>query len=501
MKISECPVVVQFDYIKLTYQDSEKSVLRKIELCKPNYVFYEKSPNKIFWLKSSELLILLNEQQTWTEVLALMRPCEGLVDQNSPFESLWGEGSIKDLVIIGNSGQITGYCELAHSNFQLFEYLVNVEAEKKSFLDKMEQKDDFINILSHDIRNPIGIISVCCDYMLSLAENTDTPGSKNKYVEFIKRIKNNVKRSNMLVQSLLELGKTNNAPELSLEDVYLPDFIQMTVQNNQFLANSKSIELKCENLEEITAPIDQKKIQQIVENLTGNAIKFTERNKKIHFSLTMECIDEVEYACISVRDEGRGIPKDKLDTLFQKFSQGDQEIAKELGIGLGLFIIKQFTDLHNGKIVVDSIEGKGTTFTVKIPHAYFGTQSTPIDKKNSKVLVVDDDEDIRYLVQMIISEMGYDYLEAENGEEAFEKYKLHKPDLVISDIRMPKLDGLELLQKIKKDNPNVPCILMSGYYDKTEINHIKKVFHPELIIGKPFVKEEFRELLEQKFFS
>ncbi|NRA44057.1 MAG: hybrid sensor histidine kinase/response regulator [Oligoflexales bacterium] len=501
MKPSECSDLFRFDFIRVDKNDTLQTIEAKIDLCKPHHVFYERSKNEVLSVKASDLLQRLNKHKSLDKAFENLNTCIS-IGVDTELEQLFEqEASQGKVAIFRNDSELRGYLEIDHGNQNLLESFQRLKLDKQNLEEKIDQKDEFIGILSHDIRNPLGIISVCCDYMLSLAENTDTRGGKNKYIEFVKRIKNNVKRSNMLVQSLLEVGKSKGASQIQVEDVYLPKFLSLTVQNNQFLANSKEIQLVCGELEEITAPIDQKKIQQVIENLTGNAIKFTPRKKKIHYSVCLETIDGIDYACISVRDEGRGIPQDKINNLFEKYSQGDQAIAKELGVGLGLFIVKQFTDLHQGKISINSREGEGTSFVIKLPHAFKGRHTRPIDSNNLKILVADDDEDIRYLVQMVISDLGYEFIEAENGEVAFEKYQLHKPDLIVSDIRMPKLDGLELLQKVKQIDPKIPYILMSGYYDQAETLNIQKVFHPDLMVTKPFVKEEFQELLNQKFFS
>ncbi|MFK7824651.1 MAG: hybrid sensor histidine kinase/response regulator [Oligoflexales bacterium] len=501
MKLSDYSDLISCDFIKVSKDDTEQKITEKISLCKPNYIFIENPNFNYSWINTRELLLLLREHGDLAKAWESASSCNFIADDAHLDNFLSSRTPASDIVVVKQGEEIRGYIPLNEYNCQVLSLIFDLNTDKKLLQDQIDQKDEFIGILSHDIRNPLGIISVCCDYMLSLAENSSTPQGKNKYIEFVKRIKNNVKRSTMLVQSMLELGKSKTASEVHVEDVYLPEFLKLTVQNSQFLANSKGIELVCSELTEITAPIDQKKIQQVIENLTGNAIKFTQRNKKIHYSLALETIDQIDYACIKVRDEGRGIPQEKIDTLFEKYSQGDQSIAKELGVGLGLFIVKQFTDMHQGKISITSKEGEGTTFEIKLPHAFQGSKSRPIDADNLKVLVADDDEDIRYLVQMVISDMGFDFIEAENGEVAFEKYKLHKPSLIISDIRMPKLDGLELLQKVKEIDPKIPYILMSGYYDQTETNNIKKVFHPDLMVSKPFVREEFRDLIVQKFFS
>ena len=500
MKLSKCQALLAFDYVKVGMGDSRQTIKERINLCRPRYILLEQANADLCWIEVSELLSLLNDAYDFKEVYANATQCQFITEDVHIEQLFSAKLSPAKLAFLKKDGRVNGYVELSLSNEQLAHQIISLNLDKQLLEEKIEQKDEFVGILSHDIRNPLGIISVCCDYMLSLAENTHAAGGKNKYIEFVKRIKNNVKRSNMLVQSLLEIGKSKDSKNIHTEDVYLPKFIALTVQNSQFLANSKEIELVCDDLAEISAPIDSKKIQQVIENLTGNAIKFTPRKKKIHYSLAMETIEGIDYACIKVRDEGRGIPKEKIDNLFEKYSQGDQAIAKELGVGLGLFIVKQFTDLHHGKISITSEEGEGTSFTIKLPHAFKGSHTRSIDSNNLKILVADDDEDIRYLVQMVISDLGYEYIEAENGEVAFEKYQLHKPDLIVSDIRMPKLDGLELLQKVKQIDPKIPYILMSGYYDQTEAQNIKKVFHPDLLVNKPFVKEEFKELLDQKFF-
>ena len=313
---------------------------------------------------------------------------------------------------------------------------------------QLRQKEDFTNIVSHDLRNPLGVISICCDYLLSFQgdEGEDlSPLQK----EFVERILSNSKRALSLVQGLLDLAKTKSGAHLNFETVDASDYLQGIVNDFKYLAQEKGIEVVLEPTPPIEVSVDPSKFSQILENLLANAIKFSPRGKKIFLSCHNENKSGKWESKFSVRDEGPGIPIEKQQNLFNKFEQGED--GHELGVGLGLFIVSQFAKLHQGRVEVQNNQDAGTTFSVFVPgieerqaiKAHHSLQS-PV-KKRLKVLAVEDDDEILEYLTSTLNELDIDIMTASAEDSAYRLFCENSIDLVVSDLRIPNLDGFELL--------------------------------------------------------
>jgi len=239
---------------------------------------------------------------------------------------------------------------------------------------------------------------------------------------------------------------------------------------------------------------DKSKIDKVVMNLLSNAIKFTPSGGKI----TMNVWDEGENLKFSIADTGIGIPKENLPHIFERFMQVDSSSTREHGgMGIGLSLVKDFVELHGGTVDVKSEVGKGTQFTVTLPRVKIPIQQMTAEKNSAAlqtspikalqedpwstttesqeqemtnqrpdietVLIVDDHPEMRQAVGHVLADQ-YNLLFANNGEEGIQRAQERKPDLIISDIMMPKIDGYGLLKELRSDpqTRNIPIILLTA---------------------------------------
>jgi CheY-like chemotaxis protein/AraC-like DNA-binding protein/anti-sigma regulatory factor (Ser/Thr protein kinase) len=261
------------------------------------------------------------------------------------------------------------------------------------------------------------------------------------------------------------------------------------------LAERKKITFKLNTTEEnLDVYIDEDKVEKVINNLLSNAFKFTQEGGIIELKVSK---DE-EYVNISIQDTGVGIPKEKISKIFDRFYQVDGTHKREYeGTGIGLALSKELIELHKGKIGVESVEGKGTTITISIPlgkkhfkteeiRKYVRVEKTDtdlipesmlfeetkyekfnanaiIETKKLLMLLVEDNSDVRSYIRENM-ENEYTILEAVNGEEGLKKSIEHIPDLIVSDIMMPKMDGFELCEKLKTDErtSHIPVILLTA---------------------------------------
>jgi signal transduction histidine kinase/ligand-binding sensor domain-containing protein/CheY-like chemotaxis protein len=360
------------------------------------------------------------------------------------------------------------------------------EAERLHELDLLKIK--FLTNLSHEFRTPISLILAPADKLLSM--QTDVATSSQVHV-----IKRNAKRLLNLVNQLLDFREMEAQElKLNLAPGDLITFIRDAADSFQYLSERKKIDLQFESEQDhLYASFDHDKVERIVLNLLSNAFKFTyERGSiGIHLSLTAKTGENnKQQLCFKVSDTGIGIPPDKQDKIFERFFQHDNAVdILNQGSGIGLSITKEFVELQGGKILIESTPDIGSTFIVYLPVIPLDIYETPqpesaseqreeVVSENAKVsdqdesltqtlmasiLLVEDNDDFRFYLKDNLKAY-YQILEAANGKEGWQKTLSCHPQLIVSDISMPVMNGIEFSKKIKSDKrtSHIPVILLTA---------------------------------------
>jgi signal transduction histidine kinase/DNA-binding NarL/FixJ family response regulator len=404
-------------------------------------------------------------------------------------ESSFTEDDLSLLSIISaHAGQLIENSKLQQLNFKRIKETerARLETIKLQELDRL--KANFFTNLSHEFRTPLTLI-------LGPAEKISSQTSSNviKDSEVIKR---NSQRLLQLVNQLLDLSRLEAGKmKLEVSEQNIIQLLKGSFLSFASLAERKKITFKLNTTEEnLDVYIDEDKVEKVINNLLSNAFKFTQEGGIIELKVSK---DE-EYVNISIQDTGVGIPKEKISKIFDRFYQVDGTHKREYeGTGIGLALSKELIELHKGKIGVESVEGKGTTITISIPlgkkhfkteeiRKYVRVEKTDtdlipesmlfeetkyekfnanaiIETKKLLMLLVEDNSDVRSYIRENM-ENEYTILEAVNGEEGLKKSIEHIPDLIVSDIMMPKMDGFELCEKLKTDErtSHIPVILLTA---------------------------------------
>ncbi len=371
------------------------------------------------------------------------------------------------------------------------------EAQKLMEVDELKSR--FFSNISHEFRTPITLITGPAGQILELTKD-------ERIKEKISLIHSNADRLNDLVNHLMDLSKIE-ANEMKLqvchEDITM--IIKALLLSFEPLAYKKNISLRSDFPEkQPDAYIDKDKFEKIMINVLSNAFKFTPEGGEVEVSLN-HCSTgfpaaqpDDNFLEISIRDTGIGIPPDRIDKIFDRFYQVEcSHTYEQEGTGIGLALTKELVELHKGKIIVESKEGEGSLFTIILPAGkeyfspdeicekdkdksevkaiYNGEKSEPILKElkldieiisgNGKplVLVVEDNTALRiYIKELLLRD--YAVLEAINGEDGFNKAIAHLPDLILSDIMMPGMDGYQLCEKLNSDErtSHIPLILLTA---------------------------------------
>jgi PAS domain S-box-containing protein len=336
-------------------------------------------------------------------------------------------------------------------------------------------KDDFLATLSHELRTPLNAI-LGWSQLLRLGQRTEVDISQG-----LETIERNARVQTQLIEDLLDMSRiTSGKLRLDIQQLSPITFIEAAIATVRPAANGKEIQLES-ILDPLAGPIrgDPNRLQQVIWNLLSNAIKFTPKGGKVQV-LLQRVNSHLE---VIVSDNGSGISPDFLPFVFDRFRQADPSTTRRYGgLGLGLAIVKQLVDLHGGQVLVKSPgEGLGTAFTVVLPlasiRAHPGEAERPdptmhaaaakfprsADLRGVKVLVVDDEPDSRHLIKQVLEERNAEILTSSSAALAIPLLRETKPDVIISDIGMPDLDGYEFLRLLRSQGDKTPAIALTAF--------------------------------------
>jgi PAS domain S-box-containing protein len=368
-------------------------------------------------------------------------------------------------------------------------------------------KEQFLANISHEIRTPINGIAG----MATLLSQKPGEAEQATYLSAIQSAADNLK---VIINDILDLASIESG-KLKLEQIgfNLNDLLQSLIGTFSHQAREKKIDLRWE-LQDLANKIfvgDPVRLNQILINLITNALKFTHtgsilvkcsvhKQEKKKFQLKFE-----------VADTGIGIPKDKLETIFERFSQADASITRKYGgTGLGLTIVKQLVELQGGVITVTSRVDAGTIFTFILPYqksdvkAIHQSRLQPGSYGNKtlnglKVLLVEDNDINRLYAGSILKTWGCEVETAENGFVAVEKVKNHLFDVVLMDIQMPVMDGLEATKAIRSlANPKnkLPIIALTANATRSEVEKCLAEGMDDCI-SKPFTPDDLFKIISR----
>ena len=404
-----------------------------------------------------------------------------------------------------------------HNEEQLEAQLSIVEMERIKDLDKIKTR--FFSNISHEFRTPLALISGPINRAFKQRSENEAITISNKHFTIIQ---NNTKRLQDLVDQLLDLSKIESGKvHLSLKQGGVIQFLRSIVFSFESMAERENISLNTSFPEEFdSAFYDKDKLEKIVTNILSNAFKYTSENG----SVTITIDHNSNYINVEVTDTGKGIDKEQVKRIFERFYR--VEGSEEKGSGIGLALTKELIELHNGKISVDSTKDKGTTFKVRLPISlkYLPETISVIEKskiennnqekiselkqilkieyekgdaKNIPVaLLVEDNVDLqRYISDVLKS--SYTILLAKDGLQGERMAFEHIPDIIISDVMMPKKDGYELCHSLKNNTKtsHIPIIMLTA-----KAGHSNKIEGltqgADAYLTKPFNEEELLLLMK-----
>jgi signal transduction histidine kinase/ligand-binding sensor domain-containing protein/DNA-binding response OmpR family regulator len=408
------------------------------------------------------------------------------------------------------------------------------EARQMHELDLMKIK--FLTNVSHEFQTPLTLILAPIERLLKTTKDKDQ-------LQQFEMINRNAKRLLNLVNQLLDFRKIE-VEELNLypSEGNVVKFVEATVNSFSALSDKKNIALTFKsNVEELQVSFDMDKLEKILFNLLSNAFKFTPDYGNIH--VTLNCYDNdsssagIKILELKVKDTGIGIAKENHQKVFERFFQDvvPGNMVNQ-GSGIGLSITKEFVKIHGGIITLDSAPNQGSCFTVTIPVKEIVPMAVPVEAHEESrkakaeattapadklqhvssyldnapvVLLVEDSEDFRFYLKDNLKE-HFTIIEAKDGREGWQKALAHMPDLIVSDLMMPEVNGIDFCKKIKADSrtSHIPFVLLTAHASEDKKldglniganDYITKPFSFDILLSRIKNLITQRELLQKLF--
>ena len=394
------------------------------------------------------------------------------------------------------------------------------EIEKAKAEELNHAKLQFFTNITHELLTPLTIISATVDELKMQAPN---------HTDLYTVMNSNIRRLIRLLQQILEFRKAETGNlKLRVSPGDLAAFVKNEAESFEPLIKKRKIHFSvlC-NPVSISGYFDTDKLDKILYNLLSNAAKYNKEDGFIQ--VTLSYAEDKDFVLLRVKDNGKGISKEKQKTLFQRFYEGDYRKFNTIGTGIGLSLTKDLVELHGGAITVESETNQGTEFIVKLPidRSYFKEDQIddeailPIQKtisfeeaveevkdtsqvvsKDNSILVIEDNEELLQLMNKLLSR-EYNVFTAENGKEGVEVLENEEVDLIVSDIMMPEMDGIQLCKYVKGklEISHIPVILLTAKNKEEDRAEAYEV-GADAFISKPFnlsvLHARIRNLLKYK---
>jgi len=396
--------------------------------------------------------------------------------------------------------------------------LEKTKAQQLQELDTL--KSNFFTNISHEFRTPLTLILGPLEQMRDGTFTND----KQQYFDMMYR---NGRRLEGLINQLLDLSKLESKTmQIKAETGNIVEFISQLAGSMESWAAHKQINYQLELPDEaIWVKFDKDKIEKILVNLLSNALKFTPPNKTVSLQLEKQSRTRQEEIIIKIKDSGIGISEEEKKRVFERFYHIDESPDDTVSSGIGLALVKELVELHQGKIEVESELGRGTTFTVLLPLQEANEaieeskkliesslekqlqntvllETKSLDKNSPIVLIVEDNPDVRMYIKDQLTDT-YKILEAENGKLGLEIAIEKIPDLIITDVMMPEMNGNALTLALKTDErtSHIPVVMLTAKAAQTDKIEGLETGADDYLI-KPFNAEELqvrvKNLIEQR---
>jgi PAS domain S-box-containing protein len=438
-----------------------------------------------------ELIIPKDRMSEEHDIISRLRRGEGIDHFDTVRRTK--SGRLVDIAITvspvrDSSGKVIGASKIARD----ISDRKRLEAERE---EASRRKDEFIAILAHELRNPLAPIRNAAHYLHARANEEMQPA-----VGIIER---QVAQMARLIDDLLDVSRISRGVlELRREQVDCAEIVEAAVEScrDEIHARGHKLTIRLPD-DRLELDADRERLVQVLSNLLGNAAKYTPPDG--HIDLEVEA--DGDTIAITIRDDGIGIPPDKVGEIFELFSRVEQSLDKQGGLGIGLTLAQQIAELHEGTIEARSEGlGRGSEFIVRLPIVAALPRSSSVaaspERTTStprRVLVADDNRDVAESLAMLLEFAGHEVHTALDGEAAFQSVEELMPDVALLDIGMPKANGYEVASRIREKpwGRQIYLVALTGWGQESDKRRAEQAgFDMHLV--KPVSPETIEDLLE-----
>ncbi|MDB5013065.1 MAG: hypothetical protein JWQ25_1267, partial [Daejeonella sp.] len=419
--------------------------------------------------------------------------------------------------------------QIVHQNLQLESTVKELEATNQT-------KDKFFSILAHDLKNPISALSGLADLLKTRLAHLNY----NEIISYVHDISRSSNSVNNLVMNLLDWARTQSKHlQYQPIDINVHELVIKNIHLAQIQITNKNISCRIDVDISHTIFADYQMINTVIRNILSNSIKFT----SVGGEIVLHSEEAKNHVLIIITDNGIGMSAQQMENLNHPKSQNSVGTSGETGTGLGLQICRDFIKVNNGELDIQSIPEKGSTFTIKLPRAlnqieFDGVKNLPgsapingtnsediafvstgIDRilpesqrqllKGKRILIVDDNQEIRNYLKVLLSGI-FEIFEAQNGLDGMKAAMEYQPDLIITDLIMPVMNGLEFSNKMKTDisTSHIPILLLTGEttvesqissYEAGADIYLTKPINSQILFRVLFNFIQSRENIRKKF--
>ncbi|HVE70161.1 MAG TPA: hybrid sensor histidine kinase/response regulator [Thermoanaerobaculia bacterium] len=402
---------------------------------------------------------VLSEQPAWSDLPIIILTGSPLEGKNHSFREL---GKRTNLTLVDRPVRIKSLVSAAQTALRARERQYQVRELMTKLEQRVHERDRFLAILGHELRNPLGAI-------LLASQIRDDDGKLDAdHADLIERQSKHLTR---LVNDLLDLSRVVSGKiVLKRELMDLADALRQAMEMVHDAAARARVRLELHRTEEpLPVFADPLRAAQVVANVIGNAIKYTPEGG--HVVVTVE--RDGDNACVRVTDDGVGIAPDRIGTIFELFAQAENAIGRaQGGMGIGLALVRSLLELHGGGITAKSDGvGRGSEFVIRFPLAQHDEMALPrpaarptSDGQSRRIVVVEDNSDVRDLLRLKLKRLGHEVHAVGDGHSGAETIVTQKPDLALVDIGLPGIDGYEVASRVREAiGPGVVLVAVSGF--------------------------------------
>ena len=371
-------------------------------------------------------------------------------------------------------------------------------------------KDEFLAAMSHELRTPLTTITGVAEMMVDQSYGPLNPRQSRA----LGTIEESARHLLALINDVLDVAKVEAGKmRLSWDEVPVEQLVEASIRLLRNQAHKKGLEIRSHcDARVLTVHCDNRRLKQVLVNLLDNAVKFTPRNGTVE--MRVEADNDKQVVRFIVSDTGIGIPREQLRGLFKPFVQLDSALSRQYsGTGLGLTLVYRMTELHGGSVSVDSEPGEGSTFTVTLPWSADTQPVTRVrpsessavreargpDSTGVTVLLAEDNEANATMLSDYFSFQGYRVVLARDGEQAVELVERHRPDIVLMDIQMPNVDGLEATRRIRLEHgpEQLPIVAVTALAMPGDREHCLEAGADEYL-SKPVGLRELHTVIQRR---